>query len=98
MSERFGIEPCQWQNLSDEHTIQWHCRTHGVGMWEDPQGELCECAQGQLRAGLAGREEILPILTDLIAHLRADLRIAEYPIAAECITIAEARLDEGESA
>ncbi len=70
MTERFGIEPCQWQNLSDENFIQWHCHTHGSGMWEDPRGGPCECAQDQTRAGLAGREEVLPILQDLIAELR----------------------------
>lgn len=70
MSERFGIERCQWQNLSDENSIQWHCHTHGYGIDEDPQGGLCGCAQDQTRAGLAGREEVLPILQDLIAELR----------------------------
>ena len=71
MSERFGIERCQWQNLSDENSIQWHCHTHGYGIDEDPQGGLCGCAQDQTRAGLAGREEVLPILQDLIAESRA---------------------------
>ena len=75
MSERFGIERCQWQNLSDENSIQWHCHTHGYGIDEDPQGGLCGCAQDQMRAGLAGREEVLPILQDLIAELRS---MAEY--------------------
>ena len=71
MNEPFGIEPCQWQDLSDENFTQWHCHTHGFGVSEDPQGEPCGCAQAQIRAGLAGREEVMPILQDLIAESRA---------------------------
>lgn len=97
MTERFGIEPCQWQNLSDENFIQWHCHTHGSGMWEDPRGGPCECAQDQTRAGLAGREEVLPILQDLIAELRTTPRSpsARPPLWVRLsVARAEARLRE----
>ncbi len=66
-------------------------------MWEDPRGGPCECAQDQTRAGLAGREEVLPILQDLIAELRTTPRSpsARPPLWVRLsVAHAEARLRE----
>lgn len=68
----YGIEPCQWQDMSDDgdEIVMWHCHTHGYGSEGYPASGLCGCAQDQLRAAEAGRGVVTAILLDLIADMR----------------------------